>query len=198
MKSKRIFDLTVSLISLIILSPVFLIIMLLLWLDSKGPVFYLQKRVGLNHHEFDLFKFRTMRVGSDKLGLLTVGNRDNRITRIGYYLRKYKADELPQLLNILKGDMSFVGPRPEVGKYVAMYTPTQRRVLSIKPGITDWASIRYIDENQLLAASENPEVLYVQTIMPSKVDYNLNYIDHNNLWIDLKIITLTLLKVVSR
>ena len=135
---------------------------------------------------------------ADKKGLLTVGNHDSRITRVGYWLRKYKIDELPQLFNILKGEMSFVGPRPEVLKYVQLYDAVQKRVLTVKPGITDWASIHFINENQLLESKEDPETYYINTIIPTKVSQNLKYIDHNNLWIDLKIISFTLRKILIR
>lgn len=136
--------------------------------------------------------------GSDKAGLLTIGNHDSRITKVGVWLRKYKIDELPQLLNIIRGEMSFVGPRPEVPKYVELYDSTQRRVLSVKPGLTDWASIKYIDENRLLETAEDPESFYVNTVIPSKLSQNLEYIDHHNLWIDFKIISYTLRSIILK
>jgi lipopolysaccharide/colanic/teichoic acid biosynthesis glycosyltransferase len=139
-----------------------------------------------------------MKIGSDKDNLLTIGDHDVRITRFGYFLRKYKLDELPQLLNILKGDMSFVGPRPEVSKYVALYNHVQMRILTVKPGLTDWASIDYIDESKLLAQSKNPEAFYIEHIIPIKVAQNLRYIDNNNLWIDIKIILLTLKSILNK
>jgi len=139
-----------------------------------------------------------MCTNADKQGLLTVGDHDSRITRAGYWLRKYKIDELPQLFNILKGDMSFVGPRPEVSKYVELYDATQQRVLSVRPGITDWASIEYIDENELLASASDPETYYKTNIIPRKITQNLRYIDHKNLWIDMKIILLTLKCIILK
>ncbi|MEJ5961951.1 sugar transferase [Pedobacter immunditicola] len=198
MNGKRIFDVVFSLLGIIFLLPVFLVVIVLLKLDSKGPIIYKQVRVGLNLNNFELYKFRTMCKDADKKGLLTVGNHDNRITRIGYWLRKYKIDELPQLFNILKGEMSFVGPRPEVLKYVQLYNAVQKRVLTVKPGITDWASIRFINENQLLENSDDPENYYINTIIPTKVSENLKYIDHNNLWIDLKIISSTLKSIIIK
>lgn len=198
MKSKRIFDFTVSLIGIMLFLPLLLIISLLIWIDSKGDIFYKQTRVGLNKVDFKLLKFRTMFCGAESSGLLTIGDHDNRITRIGFWLRKYKIDELPQLFNILKGDMSFVGPRPEVNKYVELYDSIQQRVLSVKPGITDWASIQFVNEPQLLASSQNPEVFYIENIIPYKIMQNLKYIDHNNLWIDIKIILLTIKSIVLK
>jgi lipopolysaccharide/colanic/teichoic acid biosynthesis glycosyltransferase len=194
---KRVFDIFFSLIGLIILLPVFLLISLLILVDSRGGVFYLQKRVGRHNQDFSLFKFRTMRSGSDKKGLLTVGGRDSRITRIGYYLRKYKIDELPQLLNVLIGDMSLVGPRPEVRKYVNLYTPEQMRVLEVRPGITDYASIEYSDENELLGKASDPEKVYIEEIMPAKLRLNERYIREQGVITDLKIIFGTLRKIVG-
>lgn len=198
MNGKRIFDVVFSSLGIIFLAPLFLVVIILLKLDSEGSIIYKQVRVGLNLNNFELYKFRTMYKDADKKGLLTVGNHDNRITRIGYWLRKYKIDELPQLFNILKGEMSFVGPRPEVLKYVQLYDAVQKRVLTVKPGITDWASIRFINENQLLENADDPENYYINTIIPTKVSENLKYIDHNNLWIDLKIITSTLKSIIIR
>ena len=176
--------------------PILITISLLIASDSKGPVFYKQERVGLHLKKFLVMKFRTMYIGSDRFCLLTVGSRDKRITKIGYWLRKYKIDELPQLFNILKGEMSFVGPRPEVEKYVACYDDSQKRVLTVKPGITDWASIQFIDENQLLENTPDPEQYYIKNILPIKVTQNLKYIDHHNIWIDLKIISFTLKSII--
>lgn len=193
---KRIFDVCFSLIGIILLSPLLIIITLLIVIDSRGPVLYIQNRVGRNGVEFGLFKFRTMFQNSDKLGYLTIGSHDRRITHIGHWLRKHKLDELPQLFNVLWGHMSLVGPRPEVHKYVDLYTPQQLRVLSVKPGITDYASIQYFDENELLVGSEDPEKLYINKIIPSKIFYNLNYIDHHDLWVDIKIIFTTLKMVL--
>lgn len=198
MDTKRIFDLLVSSIAILLLLPFFILVAIFIALDSKGNVIYAQDRVGRNKVNFRLFKFRTMCTNADKQGLLTVGDHDSRITRVGYWLRKYKIDELPQLFNILKGDMSFVGPRPEVSKYVELYDASQQRVLSVKPGITDWASIEYIDENELLASASDPEMYYKTKIIPRKIIQNLRYIDHKNLWVDLKIILLTIKCIVLK
>ena len=191
---KRIFDLLASTIGLIILSPLFLLISIAIKLESKGKIFYQQKRVGLNGKEFKLIKFRSMYENSDKKGLLTIGN-DNRITKVGKFLRKYKLDELPQLINVIKGEMSIVGPRPEVKKYVEQYTEEQKKVLSVKPGITEFASIEYRNENELLAKSKNPEKTYIEKIMPKKLDLNLKYVRERGMITDLKIIFLTLKKI---
>lgn len=155
-------------------------------------MFYKQRRVGLNGRDFTLYKFRSMAVGSDKKGLLTVGGKDNRVTKAGYFIRKYKLDELPQLFNVLKGDMSFVGPRPEVRKYVDMYSEEQKRVLSVRPGITDIASMKYRNENDILAKVENPEQYYIDVIMPDKLALNLEYIDTRNFFRDIKLIFRTI------
>lgn len=161
------------------------------------PVFYLQTRVGKNGKDFKLFKFRTMVTDSDKKGLLTVGGRDPRVTKIGYYLRKYKLDELPQLFNVLFGSMSLVGPRPEVRKYVDMYTQEQQQVLSVKPGITDFASLEFINENEVLAKSSNPEETYINEVMPQKLALNRKYIQQQSFFVDIKIIFNTVLKIVK-
>jgi lipopolysaccharide/colanic/teichoic acid biosynthesis glycosyltransferase len=176
MISKRLFDIFFSIVGLTILLPLFLVIALVIAIESKGGVFYLQHRVGKNNIDFKLYKFRTMFVNSDKSGLITVGMRDSRITKVGYILRKYKFDELPQLLNVLQGSMSFVGPRPEVRKYVELYNDTQLKVLKVKPGITDYASIEYSNENELLGNASDPDQLYVEVIMPAKLSLNLKYI----------------------
>ena len=193
---KRFFDIFFSLIGLIFLLPVFVLIAFFVKITSPGGVFYSQKRVGKNGVDFSLFKFRTMRTGSDQKGLLTVGGRDSRITGLGYFLRKYKLDELPQLFNVLKGDMSLVGPRPEVRKYVSMYNTEQMAVLSVKPGITDFASIEYVDENELLGKSPDPEKTYAEEIMPAKLKLNLKYIQQQNMVTDLKIIIETIFKIL--
>lgn len=198
MDPKRIFDLLLSLAALLLLSPLFILISIWVKLDSKGHVFYRQTRVGRKKVCFKLIKFRTMCSGADRQGLLTVGDHDCRITRAGYWLRKYKIDELPQLLNILKGEMSFVGPRPEVSKYVALYNPVQQRILSVRPGITDWASIEYIDESELLAKASDPEHFYRTDIIPKKLQQGLKYIDHKSLWTDLHIILMTLKCIVLK
>jgi lipopolysaccharide/colanic/teichoic acid biosynthesis glycosyltransferase len=194
---KRLFDIFFSLIGLVILVVPFLIIALLITFDSKGGVFYKQIRVGKNGVDFKLLKFRTMQTDADKSGLLTVGGRDHRITKIGYNLRNYKIDELPQLINVLLGDMSLVGPRPEVRKYVDLYTSEQQLVLSVKPGITDYASIEYSNENELLGNAENPEQLYINEVMPAKLKLNLKYIAEQSLSTDLKIIFKTIGKIIG-
>jgi lipopolysaccharide/colanic/teichoic acid biosynthesis glycosyltransferase len=194
---KRAFDIFFSLIGLIILFIPFFIIALFIILDSKGGVFYKQIRVGKGGADFGLLKFRSMRTDSDQQGLLTVGGKDARITKIGYPLRKYKIDELPQLLNVLLGDMSLVGPRPEVRKYVELYNEEQKKVLSVKPGITDYASIEYSNENELLGKSEDPEKTYINEIMPAKLKLNLKYISEQGLLTDLRIIFKTLGKIVG-
>ncbi|MDP2386181.1 MAG: sugar transferase [Bacteroidota bacterium] len=194
---KRSFDIISSFIGLLVLLPFFLIISILIILDSRGGIFYRQVRVGKNNIDFKLFKFRTMASGSDKKGLLTVGGRDSRITKIGYYLRKYKLDELPQLLNVFFGDMSLVGPRPEVRKYVDMYNTEQKKVLNVKPGITDYASIEYSNENELLATSSDPEKTYIEEVMPAKLWLNQKYISEQGLLTDIRIIFRTIAKIVS-
>lgn len=198
MIAKRIFDVFFSLLGILFILPFLIIISLIVMLDSKGGVIYRQTRVGRNNSEFKLLKFRTMMKDADKGGLLTIGEHDNRITRSGYWLRKYKIDEIPQLFNVLKGDMSFVGPRPEVCKYVELYDQTQQRILSVKPGLTDWASIAYIDENQILAAADNPEIYYIKHIIPQKIALNLRYIDHHNIWVDIWIILLTIKSILHK
>lgn len=175
--------------------PLMLIIALMILVSGRGGVFYVQSRVGRNNRNFRLIKFRTMRKGSEKVGLLTVGARDARITGTGYFLRKYKLDELPQLLNVLIGDMSLVGPRPEVRKYVDLYNEEQKKVLMIRPGITDYASLEYIDENEILADSPEPEKTYIEKIMPRKLELNLKYPEEKCLLTDLKIILKTIGKV---
>ena len=192
----RFFDFILSLVGLVVLAPIFIVLAIWIKTDSKGPVFYKQVRVGQNGIDFGLFKFRSMVVDADKKGLITVGGRDPRITRSGYFIRKYKLDELPQLINVLLGDMSLVGPRPEVRKYVELYTDEQQKVLSAKPGITDYASIEYMDENEILGKSSDPEKTYIEEIMPEKIKYNMKYIQNKNVSEYFKIIFLTLLKIV--
>ncbi len=194
---KRLFDIVCSLTGIIVLIPFFTIISILVIVNSGFPVFYFQIRVGKNSEKFRLIKFRTMYMNADKKGLLTVGGRDPRVTAIGYFLRKYKIDELPQLFNVLVGSMSLVGPRPEVLKYVELYNAEQLKVLYVKPGITDLASLEFINENELLAQSLNPEETYIQTIMPQKLALNLKYIDEQSFITDIKIICNTLLKIVK-
>lgn len=189
---KRLFDIVFSFVGIVILSPVLVIISLIVALSSKGGSFYKQKRVGKGNKDFTLYKFRSMRVDSDKQSLITIGNKDSRVTPIGYYLRKYKIDELPQLFNVLKGDMSFVGPRPEVRYYVDMYTDRQKQVLNVRPGITDPASIAFRNENELLAQQPNPKQYYITSIMPEKLRINLEYINNRSFSKDIKIILQTI------
>ncbi len=195
---KRLFDIVASGCGLFVLSPLFVILAIWIKLDSKGPVFYRQKRVGRDNRDFWLLKFRSMRVGADKQGLITVGGRDPRITRSGYFIRKYKLDEFPQLINVFIGDMSLVGPRPEVRKYVEMYTPEQMQVLSVRPGITDLASIHYRNENELLEQAENPDEYYEQVIMQDKLRINLEYVANHSFWNDIKLIFRTFWAIIAR
>ena len=195
---KRLMDLVVSVVGLILLAPFFLIFAILIKLDSRGPVFYLQERVGKEGRLFNLIKFRTMRTGSDKAIAITVGKRDSRITTIGHFLRKFKLDELPQLINVLKGEMSLVGPRPELKKFVDLYNEEQLKVISIKPGITDFASIQFRNENELLEGKEDPIDFYIKEIMPLKLALNLNYIANQSLLTDLRIIFQTILLIFFR
>jgi len=192
----RFFDILFSFIGLIILTPFFLIISFLVVCTPLGTVFYKQIRVGKNSKDFVLYKFRTMKTGSDRKGLLTVGDNDSRITNIGRFLRKYKLDELPQLWNVLKGDMSLVGPRPEVRKYVNLYNEEQKRVLSVRPGITDYASIAFVDENRILALSKDPEKEYIETIMPKKLELNLRYLENRSVKEYFKILLLTVRSII--
>ena len=194
---KRFFDIICSLIGIILLLPFFIVVSLLIIINSGFPVFYIQTRVGKNNRNFNLLKFRSMQADADEKGLLTVGGRDSRVTSIGYYLRKYKLDELPQLFNVLVGTMSLVGPRPEVNKYVDLYNKQQLQVLNVKPGITDLASLEFINENELLAQSSNPEETYINKIMPEKLALNLKYIAQQSFATDIKIIFNTLFKIVK-
>ncbi len=192
----RFFDILFSLTGILILSPVFLILYIAICLETRGGGFYRQLRVGLNGKDFYVYKFRSMRTGADKHGLITVGGRDPRITSIGYFIRKYKLDELPQLFNVLKGDMSLVGPRPEVRRYVNLYTDEQRKVLSVRPGITDYASIEYVDENTILGQAEDADKAYIELIMPDKIKYNMIYINNRSVKEYFKIIVLTFYSIV--
>ncbi|HAY33075.1 MAG TPA: sugar transferase [Ignavibacteria bacterium] len=194
---KRTFDIIFSFLGLLLLTPFIIIISIIIKAGSTGPAFYIQSRVGRNNKDFGLYKFRSMKKESDRSGLLTVGDRDPRITGAGYYLRKYKLDEIPQLLNVFKGDMSFVGPRPEVRKYVVLYSEEQMKVLNVRPGITDPASIKYRNENELLAGAENPEKYYVNEIMPDKIRINLEYLNDRSFFSDVKIILKTLKALVK-
>jgi lipopolysaccharide/colanic/teichoic acid biosynthesis glycosyltransferase len=194
---KRIFDIVFSLLGLIILLPVFLVIAIIIKMDSKGPVFFRQVRVGKDGKEFKILKFRTMVVDAEKKGMQITVGRDSRITKSGHFLRKFKLDELPQLINVLLGDMSFVGPRPEVPKYVAMYDEKQINVLKVKPGITDLASIEYKDENTLLGQSDDPEKTYIEEIMPRKLKLNIEYIMNLSIIFDTKLIFKTIYKIMN-
>lgn len=195
---KRIFDIFMSGLGLICLSPLFLVLAVWIKCDSVGPVFYRQVRVGRGNKDFRLFKFRSMRPDSDKLGLITVGGHDPRVTRSGYYIRKYKLDEFPQLINVFVGDMSLVGPRPEVRKYVDLYTPEQLRVLNVRPGITSLASIRYRNENEILAKADDPDKTYVEQIMPDKIAIDLEYVENASLTNDIKLIFKTFGEIIRK
>ena len=192
----RFFDILFSLLGLIILLPFLIVVSILILLSSKGSIFFIQERIGKNGKPFKLVKFRSMRTSHDNQQLITVGD-DPRITPVGKLIRKYKIDELPQLYNVLRGEMSIVGPRPEVPKYVDLYTTLQKRVLSIKPGLTDYASIRYIDENKVLAKSNDPERTYINVIIPEKIRYNIKYIEHQSVKEYFKIIFLTISRIFS-
>ena len=181
MDAIRLSDFVFSFICLVVMLPILLLVAIAIKLTSKGPVFFNQVRVGKNGTDFTLLKFRTMQVNADNKGLLTVGGRDARITPLGYYLRKFKIDELPQIINVLKGEMSIVGPRPEVRRYVDLYNQEQRKVLKVLPGITDYASIAYRNENELLAGAADPEYLYIHEIMPRKIELNATFITNRNL-----------------
>lgn len=193
--AKRLFDIVSSGIGLLCLAPVFVVMAIWIKLDSRGPVFYRQTRVGRYGRDFRIFKFRSMRVGSDKGRQITVGEKDPRITRFGYFIRRYKIDELPQLINVFLGDMSVVGPRPEVRKYVDLYSEEQRKVFQVRPGITDLASIKYRNENELLSQVDDPDTYYIDVIMPDKLAINLEYIRHQSFMGDIKIIFNTLFKI---
>ena len=192
----RLCDIVFSLFGLLALSPVFLIVAVWIVFDNPGPVFYHQQRVGRNGKDFGLLKFRSMRTGADKMSLITIGDHDPRVTRAGYYIRKYKLDELPQLWNVIAGDMSLVGPRPEVRRYVDLYTEEQKRVLSVRPGITDYASIEYIDENTLLAKADDPDKTYIEQIIPAKIALNMRYINHQTFGEYMRIIFLTFARII--
>ncbi len=193
---KRLFDIVASGLGLIVLSPLFLIIAIWIKLDSKGPVFYRQVRVGLKNKDFRIFKFRSMRVGADKGSLVTIGGHDPRITRSGYFIRKFKLDELPQLINVFVGDMSLVGPRPEVRHYVDYYTPEQMHVLDVRPGITDPASIKFRNENELMEKTEDPEKYYIEVIMQEKIRLYLKYVEKHSFIGDIGLIFKTFLVII--
>jgi lipopolysaccharide/colanic/teichoic acid biosynthesis glycosyltransferase len=195
--AKRLFDLLFSSLGLVVLSPVLAVLALLVWLEDHGPVFYRQVRVGLHGKLFRIWKFRSMVLNADRQGLLLTVGRDPRITRVGSILRQTKLDELPQLFNVLVGEMSFVGPRPEVQKYVELYSPEQRQVLELIPGITDLASIKYRAESDLLAASSAPEKTYTDEIMPAKIRLNLEYAQGSSVVSDVMVILQTLVRVTT-
>ena len=196
--SKRIFDVVFSVIGLVLLFPILLLISILIKLDSKGSILFIQGRVGKNNEDFNICKFRTMRIQSDKKGLLTLGNNDSRITKMGYFLRRYKIDEFPQLYNILKGDMSFVGPRPELRYYVNFYSEDDMKIFKVRPGITGLASLKYRNEVELLKDAKDPEAFFIKTIIPDKLKYNKEYIKKRNFFFDLKLIGLTIVKVITK
>jgi lipopolysaccharide/colanic/teichoic acid biosynthesis glycosyltransferase len=189
---KRLFDILFSGLLIIVLLPLGIVVSIWIMLDDFGSPFFVQQRVGLNGRNFGLLKFRSMRKNAESKGQLTVGMKDNRITRSGYFIRKFKIDELPQMVNVFLGEMSVVGPRPEVPKYVLLYNEEQQNVLSIKPGITDFASIEYVRENELLSASSNPEKTYIEEIMPAKLALNLKYVREQSFLTDMKIILQTI------
>lgn len=193
----RLLDIIFSTLGIIILLPFFIIICLIIKADSKGGCFYIQERIGKDGKPFGIYKFRTMRSGADSAGLLTIGTHDKRITRVGSFLRKTKIDELPQLWNVLKGEMSIVGPRPEVEKYVLLYSEEQRKVLNIRPGITDYASIEYVNENEILSQTNDPDKAYIEEVMPHKIELSMRYLEHYTVSEYLKIIFLTLKKIIS-
>ena len=194
---KRLFDIIASACGLLVLSPVFLIMAIWIKQDSNGPVFYRQVRVGRHNKDFRIFKFRSMRVGADKGGLVTIGGRDPRITRSGYFIRKYKLDEFPQLINVLLGEMSVVGPRPEVRHYVNYWTPEQMHILDVRPGITDPASIKFRNENELMEKAEDPEDYYINVIMQEKIKLYLEYIQNASCWSDIKLIFKTFKVIIT-
>ncbi|MCI7407291.1 MAG: sugar transferase [Candidatus Onthomorpha sp.] len=189
---KRLFDIVCSFFGLVFLSWLFVFVTLWVGLSSRGGVFYRQRRVGRCNRDFTIYKFRSMRVNSDRQGLLTIGGRDGRITKAGVFIRKYKLDELPQLFNVLRGDMSFVGPRPEVRKYVELYTEEQKKVLTVRPGITSLSSIKYRNENEILSRSDNPEQYYIDEIMQDKLAIELDYLEQRSLLTDIKVIFQTI------
>jgi lipopolysaccharide/colanic/teichoic acid biosynthesis glycosyltransferase len=194
---KRAFDFLFSLFILVLFFPIGFVISILILFSSPGGIFYMQERIGRQGLPFKLYKFRSMRIDADQSGKLTVGMKDPRITQVGIFIRKYKLDEFPQFINVLRGEMSIVGPRPEVREFVALYTDTQKKVLEVKPGITDYASIEYFNENELLAASDDPKKTYIEDIMPDKLKINQKYLANPTLSHDLKIIFKTILKVLK-
>lgn len=194
----RFFDVVFSVLGIVFLSPLLVLVYIMIVMESKGGGLYKQERVGLNGIDFKLIKFRSMAIGSDKKGLITIGGNDARITKIGLFIRKFKIDELPQLFNVLIGNMSLVGPRPEVRKYVDLYTKEQRKVLNVKPGITDYASIEYANENEILGKADDPDKMYINEIMPAKIELNIKYIENKSLKEYFYIVFLTFFKIVSK
>ena len=194
---KRLFDIVASGLGLIVLSPLFLVTAIWIKIDSKGPVFYRQVRVGYKNKDFRIYKFRSMRVDADKGSLVTIGGRDPRVTRSGYWIRKFKIDELPQLINVFVGDMSLVGPRPEVRHYVKYWTPEQMHVLDVRPGITDPASIKFRNENELMGKAADPERYYIEVIMQEKLKLYLEYVNNHTFWGDIALIMKTFWVIVK-
>lgn len=194
---KRLFDIVMSGFGLLVLSPIFLLIAIWIKLDSRGPVFYRQLRVGRHNKDFRVFKFRSMRVGADKGSLVTIGGHDPRITRSGYFIRKFKLDELPQLINVFVGEMSLVGPRPEVRHYVNYWTPEQMHILDVRPGITDPASIKFRNENELMEKAEDPEKYYIEVIMQEKIKLYLEYVEHHSFFGDIGLIFKTFWTIIK-
>ena len=192
----RVLDIIFSGMGLIVLSPLFLVVYILIRVESRGGGFYSQERIGKDGKPFRLYKFRSMRQDADKGSLITIGEHDSRITRMGYFIRKYKIDELPQLWNVFVGDMSLVGPRPEVERYTDLYTAEQQKVLSVRPGITDWASIEYMDENVILGQAEDPDKAYIAQVMPDKIRYNMRWIENQGVVEYFKIIFCTFFKII--
>jgi lipopolysaccharide/colanic/teichoic acid biosynthesis glycosyltransferase len=194
---KRLFDIISSFFGLVAVSPVLLGIAILIKKEDRGPVFYRGVRVGRFGGPFKIFKFRTMVLNAEKLGGPSTADDDPRITRVGKFIRRYKLDELPQLINVLKGEMSVVGPRPEVQMYVDMFTEEEKSILSVRPGITDWASIWNPDEGAILAGSPDPEKTYMETIRPEKIRLQLKYVRERSFWVDLKIIAQTIIAILK-
>ena len=195
---KRLFDILFALFVLICFLPIGMLLSLWIVFESRGGIFFSQNRVGKNGVSFRLLKFRTMYVNAESSGRITVGSRDARITKAGYYLRRYKLDEFPQFINVLNGDMSIVGPRPEVQEYVDLYTESQRKILQVKPGITDLASLAYFHENELLANSENPQQTYIKEVLPAKIKLNEEYLKNPSFFNDLSIILKTVAKIFRK
>lgn len=193
---KRIFDIIFSLFILILFLPIGILLALWIGLESKGGVFYKQERIGQFRKPFNLLKFRSMKVDADKSGKLTVGMKDPRITKSGFFIRRYKLDEFPQFINVLKGEMSVVGPRPEVKEYVDLYDEEQLKILEVKPGITDYASIEYFEENKILGEANDPQKTYIDKVMPAKIELNKKYSQNPGLRQDFKIIWMTFVRIL--